>query len=333
MSGLNRSTVLVVDDHEELRSLLISILRNLGCEKVVAAESGAEAIEILKTVKTRPERIGVYDIDAVNSEWVMPGVDGAELLRWIRQSNDCPDNYMPFLMMSSYSDAARVEESRDLGANGFLAKPFSGHGLATYLLDAMTDDRHYVALDGYFGPDRRRKKEDVPEEFRDAEASYEDKGLKYHPPPKKIREKIGADFEFSDEKLEEADRDIEDWSQQFLDWTKNQIARIVESRKAASEAAYMKRFPILEEIRGQAEELANMGGTFGYPLVAVIGKSLLELTLGRADPSDNCIELIGKHTDTLRAVLRENVRGEGGRIGQQLVKELSRITREYRDNL
>lgn len=333
MAGLNRSSILVVDDHAEIRNILSSVLRDLGCEHVVGVGSGAEAIEFLTKVKRYPAKVGIYEIDAVVSDWVMPEIDGAMLLRWIRRHHDSPNRYMPFLMLSAYSDEERVQKARDLGVNGFLAKPFTCETIATYLLDAMMDDRHYVWLDDYFGPDRRRRFEDVPEENRNSEIPYKEKGVRFFPSPKTIRNRVGQDFEFDPDTLEEAQRELESWSEDFVDWASVYIKGIDQAFAKCDTANKRVQRNALNTINTHAHELRGLGGTFGFPLVTTVSISLFELTHVRVDPSDECLKLIKNHIDSLKAIVRENVRGEGGPIGQELVKELNERNKEYQRKL
>lgn len=333
MAGLNRSSILVVDDHEEIRKILMSLLRDLGCENVLGAESAGEAIEILTMVKKTPAKLGVYEIDAVVSDWVMPDLDGAALLRWIRRHHNSPNRFMPFLMLSAYSDEERVQKARDLGVNGFMAKPFTCETFATYLLDAMMDERHYVWLSDYFGPDRRRRIEDVPEEHRQSDVPYSEKGVRYFPSPKTIRNRVGKGFEFDDETIAEVQRELEQWSEDFVDWTKIHVKKLDAALAKCAMVDTKGRHGILEEINHHAHELRGLGGTFGFPLVTTVSMSLFDLTLGKVTPTDECLSLIKTHVDTLRAVIRENVRGEGGPIGQELVQELNVMNKDFRRRL
>jgi len=331
--GLNRSTILVVDDNIDVRGILCSVLRDLGCEHVVGVGSGSEAIELLTAVKRHPARVGIYEVDAVISDWVMPDIDGAMLLRWIRRHHDSPNRYMPFLMLSAYSDEERVEKSRDLGVNGFLAKPFSCETIATYLLDAMMDERHYVWLSDYFGPDRRRRIEDVPEEHRHSDVPYVEKGVRFFPSPKTVRDRVGKTFEFDAGTIEEAQRELDQWSEDFVDWARIHIDKLEQAFAECEDAEKRVRRRRLDSINHQAHELRGLGGTFGFPLVTTVSMSLFDLTLGKVDPTDECLSLVKTHIDTLKAVIRENVRGEGGPIGQELVKELGEMNKDFRRRL
>src|SRR5439155_465870 len=83
-----------------------------------------------------------------------------------------------------------------------------------------------------------------------------------------------------------------------------------------------ERAQALEEINLIAHELRGQGGTFGYPLITVFGKSLYEATKVPSRQDDAGLEIVKAHIDAMRAVLREKIAGDGGDIGQQLFTTL-----------
>jgi signal transduction histidine kinase/ActR/RegA family two-component response regulator len=107
-------TVLVVDDEQAVRALAGEILELLGY-RVLQAESGAMALEILETV--RP--------DLMLFDYAMPVMNGAELARFARLR--WPDT--PIVFASGYADTAQVEAA--LGGEAIiLRKPFNMQTLA-----------------------------------------------------------------------------------------------------------------------------------------------------------------------------------------------------------
>ncbi len=85
-----------------------------------------------------------------------------------------------------------------------------------------------------------------------------------------------------------------------------------------------------------AHELRGQGGIFGYPLVSLVAKSLFELTKDTLDRSNECIHLIQNHIETLRIVLRDEVRGDGGNLGLEIIKAMrlanAKFLKERQDN-
>ncbi|MCB2106547.1 MAG: hypothetical protein KDE14_02545, partial [Rhodobacteraceae bacterium] len=73
----------------------------------------------------------------------------------------------------------------------------------------------------------------------------------------------------------------------------------------------------------------GQGGTFGYPLITVFAKSLYDVTKPPCPHDDAMLEIVKAHIDTMRAVIREKIEGDGGEIGQQLFKMLKVAIGKY----
>jgi two-component system chemotaxis response regulator CheY len=86
----------------------------------------------------------------------MEPVTGIDLTELIRTSSKSPSPYIPVIMISAYSDEARVEMARDHGVTEFLAKPFTVERLMERLETVIENPRPFVRTDSYFGPERRK---------------------------------------------------------------------------------------------------------------------------------------------------------------------------------
>ena len=148
MAGLNISKVkfLVVEDNPFMKALLRQILRTLGVTQIVEATEGAEGFELFKA--TSP--------DIVLLDWQMEPVDGLELTKMIR-GNQSPNRYVPIIMITAYSEIARVTLARDAGVNEILVKPIAATNLFTRIRAVIERPRLFVEAETYFGPDRRRR--------------------------------------------------------------------------------------------------------------------------------------------------------------------------------
>ena len=104
--------ILVADDNPVYRSLLQSLLEESHFEVVLACD-GAEAWEILQ----RPNAPTLAILD-----WMMPGMDGYEVCRKVRESRG---NSIPYVLMVT-SNSSREELLKVLvaGADDYLLKPF-----------------------------------------------------------------------------------------------------------------------------------------------------------------------------------------------------------------
>ncbi|HEY0473017.1 MAG TPA: response regulator [Kribbella sp.] len=104
-----KSTVLVVDDQPPNVRLLEAILAPRGYD-VRTAGSGEEALRL----------IAEDDIDLVLLDIVMPGLDGYEVCRRIREQVDTA--YLPVVMVTASGDEQKVK-ALEAGADDFLTKP------------------------------------------------------------------------------------------------------------------------------------------------------------------------------------------------------------------
>lgn len=101
--------ILIVDDQLGIRLLLKEVFAQEGYEVSLAA-NGYEALEILKE----------YQIDGVLLDMKIPGMDGIQILKLIKEQwSD-----IPVMMMTAYGELNFIEESKRLGASLYFTKPF-----------------------------------------------------------------------------------------------------------------------------------------------------------------------------------------------------------------
>lgn len=102
--------VLVVDDEEPIRKLIVTLLSKEGHE-CITASSGLEALEKIKNIK----------FDAVVTDVVMPEMDGLTLTRELSKH----DQSLPVMVTTGRGDEYSAETAVALGAREFINKPFS----------------------------------------------------------------------------------------------------------------------------------------------------------------------------------------------------------------
>ena len=139
--------VLLVDDNQHMRILLIEILRAIGVRHVFEAMDGAEALTIMRQTQ----------IDVVFTDLTMDGLDGIDFVHLVRRSPDSPNPFVPIVMITGHSTERRVREGRDAGVNEFLTKPITARGVIHRLTLLIENPRVFVKSEDYFGPDRRRR--------------------------------------------------------------------------------------------------------------------------------------------------------------------------------
>ncbi|TWI65203.1 two-component system chemotaxis response regulator CheY [Pseudoduganella lurida] len=105
--------VLVVDDDVVSRMMLMHLIDSSGRYEIVEAEDGAEAWAQLQG-GLRPA-ICFCDLR-------MPRLSGIELLQHVR--GNAALAALPFVLVSSASDGATLDQARQAGVSGYLVKPF-----------------------------------------------------------------------------------------------------------------------------------------------------------------------------------------------------------------
>ncbi len=107
-------TILVVDDEPNYQIVLSELLRDEGYE-VFTADSGTAALPIVRDT----------DLDLVLSDMKMPGMDGIEFMRKIKEFN----KELPVILITAFAEVEKAVEAMHLGAFTYLAKPFSNEQL------------------------------------------------------------------------------------------------------------------------------------------------------------------------------------------------------------
>jgi DNA-binding response OmpR family regulator len=122
---VGKGRVLAVDDQRYFRELVEGMLAEAGYE-ARSVSSGEEALRLLEQ----------SDFDVVLTDLVMPGLDGSELVRRIRERDPEQD----VVVVTGVVDVKTAVEAMKLGATDYLLKPFDAATLAASL-DAILSQR------------------------------------------------------------------------------------------------------------------------------------------------------------------------------------------------
>ncbi|WP_434593653.1 response regulator [Pseudomonas sp. R4-83] len=114
--------VLIAEADPWSRDLLKQVLLNVRCDaRLDLCADGQQALSMLTEIP--------YDLAIV--DWELPGVDGLNVLRSVRQRKRNPP--LPFILMSSRNDSASVREAIPLAPTAYLTKPLNMEGLTERL--------------------------------------------------------------------------------------------------------------------------------------------------------------------------------------------------------
>ena len=123
----NKYKLLVVEDEENIRTLLSALLEANGYQ-VLAAGTGA--MGKLLITSHRP--------DLVLLDLGLPDMDGLELLRTLRAE----EALTPVIVLSARTDEREKVTALDLGANDYVTKPFGSAELLARVRTALRNTRH-----------------------------------------------------------------------------------------------------------------------------------------------------------------------------------------------
>ena len=110
MAESARYTILVVDDEELVRSLIVTLLTRLGHTSIVAVD-GVDALDRMKGNK----------IDAVITDIKMPNMDGVALTIEVLKKNPG----LPILVMTAFGEEYSAGAAISAGAREYIRKPFT----------------------------------------------------------------------------------------------------------------------------------------------------------------------------------------------------------------
>ncbi len=122
---MSRSTVLVVDDKENMLKLFTRILG--AAYDVTTANDGARALSLLATRR----------FDLVVTDIRMPGADGFEVLKAVKESSPLTE----VVMMTAYASVQKAVEAIKLGAYDYVQKPFEPDEVALVVARAVERKR------------------------------------------------------------------------------------------------------------------------------------------------------------------------------------------------
>src|SRR5215210_2433008 len=107
---MDNKTVLIIEDDGNIVELLRIHLDDLGC-KVVSASNGQKGLAMAKE----------ENVDLIILDIMLPGLNGMEICRKIRQS----DRHTPIVMLTAKSEEIDKVIGLETGAGDYLTKPFS----------------------------------------------------------------------------------------------------------------------------------------------------------------------------------------------------------------
>jgi DNA-binding response OmpR family regulator len=143
--NLRGATTLLVDSDAFTRGLIAQMVRGFGMDTPTTYETGAAAKSHLQH----------HYIDLCILEAVLPDMECAQLIKWIRRQDKSPLRFIPIIVLTSYTQHRHVAMARDAGANLIVKKPVSPRVLLDRIVWVAKTSRPFIETANYAGPDRR----------------------------------------------------------------------------------------------------------------------------------------------------------------------------------
>ena len=153
MRGLAALSVLVVDDHQQMRKLISSLLRGFGFCVIGEARNSEAAWE----------RLQAEDFDIVLLDTGTRSRGATDLVKQIRRDPKSRRRDVAIIWMSAFTDRRRVLDARDAGISEALVKPLTARALLDRIFAVIDRPRPFVRALCYAGPDRRRIAKPLPQ--------------------------------------------------------------------------------------------------------------------------------------------------------------------------
>ena len=120
-------TILIVDDEADIRDILRIRLANHPGFRILEAANGSDALEL--TRQQRP--------DLIILDWLMPGFNGIEVLKALRESPEL--TIIPVIMMTVKSELSAQAQGQAMGVVAYLIKPFDAPRLMETVEKALKE--------------------------------------------------------------------------------------------------------------------------------------------------------------------------------------------------
>ena len=117
--------ILIVEDNEKTRKLLRDVLQFKGY-RTIEAETGEDGVTL--AMQHKP--------DLILMDYQLPGIDGIEAFRRIRNSPDTA--HIPIVAVTASAMPEDAKKMKEAGFDGFLTKPINVKGFVQFVADVFS---------------------------------------------------------------------------------------------------------------------------------------------------------------------------------------------------
>jgi two-component system, chemotaxis family, chemotaxis protein CheY len=310
--NLKSMKLLIVDGNEFSRSFTREVCLAFKFEKILTASTSTDALISLQS----------NEIDMVIMDWTLEPEPGSALVRHIRRTPGIRNPFVPVIVLSSTADKETIGEVRDAGANEFMARPFELRQLLGRFTQILLSPRAFIRCASYIGPDRRRQQR----EFDGEDRRIAGKKSEIRPPGvAAATQKAGSAGGITVKTMVEAGEKVIIAEEKRYTEVRDQDLAVLGTlfQKLCQATAPDK--DTIGQIYYRAAGLKAMGQTFGFPLLTQAGDSLCRMLWKMPNEktiAPMTIQGIDAHLKTMRLIVDQNIKHDGGKIGGDLIAGL-----------
>jgi len=117
-------SALVIDDDRMIRQILEKTMSSRGFD-VYTAEDGPAGLALAAE----------HDLDAILLDWMMPGMDGMEVLIQLKQ--DDKTSHVPVFMLTSKDAGSAIDQAASVGVADYIVKPFNAFHVCEMIVQRL----------------------------------------------------------------------------------------------------------------------------------------------------------------------------------------------------
>jgi DNA-binding response OmpR family regulator len=142
--NLEKAVVLLLSPPTGME-LLVRVFHGFGVRQPHRAHDAQMAMDVCRETP----------LDLIICDGSLPGGEAYDFIANLRRSDLEPNRYTPVMVIQGHTPADQIIKARDCGANFVVAKPITPRLLLERVLWIASEQRPFIELDTYVGPDRR----------------------------------------------------------------------------------------------------------------------------------------------------------------------------------
>ena len=146
-------------------------------------------------------------------------------------------------------------------------------------------------------------------------------------PPHRLRAYVAAAEPGDEDPVARAEKALETLSSEFTGWMDSECERLEQARRSVRRAGLAGK--TRDELFHAAHDIKGEAATFGYPMAGEAAHSLCRLIEHTPDLKRVPLDLIDRHVDAVRAIIRENSRPDSENMANRLTRRLREVTEDF----